>query len=60
MFMEDVKETLNEDFNEPLTENGAVGYRTSGRELLDMIQPSYRKNGTQQQYRSLRLFARAA
>lgn len=36
MFMEDVKETLNEDFNESLTENGAVGYRTSGRELLDM------------------------
>lgn len=36
MFTENLKETLNEDFNESLTANGAVGYRTSGRELLDM------------------------
>lgn len=36
MFMENLKETLNEDFNVSVTENGAIGYRTSGRELLDI------------------------
>lgn len=35
-FMEKVSETLNEDFNESITENGAVGYRTTGKELLDL------------------------
>ena len=34
-FMENMKETLNEEFNESVTENGAVGYRTTGREILD-------------------------
>ena len=27
---------LNEDFNYSITENGALGYRTTGKELLDM------------------------
>lgn len=36
MFMESLKETLNEDFNVSVTENGAVGYRTTGKELLDI------------------------
>lgn len=36
MFMESLKETLNEDYNESVTENGAVGYRTTGKELLDI------------------------
>lgn len=34
-FMENMKETLNEEFNESVTENGAVGYRTTGKEILD-------------------------
>lgn len=36
MFMDNLKETLNEDFNTSVTENGAVGYRTSGKKLLDL------------------------
>ena len=36
MFMDSLKETLNEDFNSSITENGAVGYRTTGKELLDI------------------------
>lgn len=36
MFMNDLKETLNEDFNVSITENGAIGYRTTGKELLDI------------------------
>lgn len=36
MFMNDLKETLNEDMNISITENGAVGYRTTGKELLDI------------------------
>ncbi len=36
MFMNDLKETLNEDFNESITANNANGYRTTGKELLDM------------------------
>lgn len=35
-FMTGLKETLNEDFNESVTENGAVGYRTTSKELLDI------------------------
>lgn len=35
MFMESLKETLNEDFNVSITENGAIGFRTTGKELLD-------------------------
>lgn len=34
--MNDLKETLNEDFNTSITENGAVGYRTTGKALLDI------------------------
>ena len=35
-FMNAVKNTLNEDFNYSVTENGAIGYRTSGKELVDL------------------------
>jgi len=35
-FMDKLKETLNEEFNVSVTENGALGYRTSGKELLDI------------------------
>lgn len=35
-FMENLKETLGEEFNESVTENGAVGYRTTCKELVDM------------------------
>ena len=35
-FMDNLKRTLGEDFNESRTENGAVGYRTSGKALLDI------------------------
>lgn len=36
MFMTSMKETMNEEFNTSVTENGAVGYRTTGKELLDI------------------------
>lgn len=36
MFMESLKETLNEEFNVSVTENGAIGYKTTGKELLDI------------------------
>lgn len=36
MFMNSLKETLNEDFNVSVSENGAVGYKTTGKELLDI------------------------
>ena len=35
-FMNAVKNTLNEDFNYSVTENGALGYRTTGKELVDL------------------------
>src|SRR5574344_266801 len=35
-FMNAVKNTLNDDFNYSVTENGALGYRTSGKELVDL------------------------
>ena len=34
-FMENMKETLSEEFNESVTENGSVGYRTTGQAMLD-------------------------
>lgn len=36
MFINGLKETLNEEFNYSVTENGALGYRTTGKELLDI------------------------
>lgn len=36
MFMNALKATLNNDFNYSVTENGALGYRTTGKELLDL------------------------
>ena len=35
-FMSAMKSTLNDEFNVSVTENGAVGYRTTGKELLDL------------------------
>lgn len=35
-FMDHLKNTLNEDYNRSITENGAVGYRTTGKKLLDL------------------------
>lgn len=35
-FMGAVKKTLDNEYNVSVTENGAVGYRTSGKELLDL------------------------
>lgn len=35
-FTSALKNTLNEDYNVSVTENGAVGYRTTGKELLDL------------------------
>ena len=34
-FMDKMKETLNEEFNNKVTENGALGYRTTGKAMLD-------------------------
>lgn len=36
MFTDSMKEILNEEFNEAITENGAVVYATSGKNLLDI------------------------
>lgn len=35
-FMSAVRNTLNDEYNTSVTENGAVGYRTSGKNLLDL------------------------
>ena len=35
-FMDAMKNTLNNEYNVSVTENGAVGYRTTGKELLDI------------------------
>ena len=35
-FMNSLKKTLNKEFNTSVTENGAVGYRTTGKNLLDL------------------------
>ena len=35
-FMSAMKSTLNDEFNVSVTENGAIGYRTTGKELLDL------------------------
>lgn len=35
-FTSALKNTLNEDYNVSVTENGAVGYRTTGKALLDL------------------------
>ena len=36
MLLTDLEKTLNEDFNESITENGALGYKTTGKKLLDL------------------------
>ncbi len=35
-FMDGVRSTLNNEFNYSTTENGAVGFRTTGRSILDL------------------------
>lgn len=35
-FMNAVRQTLNNEYNVSITENGAVGYKTTGKELLDL------------------------
>lgn len=35
-FVNALKNTLNNEFNVSVTENGALGYRTTGKELLDL------------------------
>lgn len=35
-FINNLQSTLGEEFNESVTENGAIGYRTTGKELLDL------------------------
>ena len=35
-FLTELQSTLNEEFNISITENGAVGYRTTGKALLDL------------------------
>ena len=35
-FMNAMKSTMNNEFNVSVTENGAVGYRTTGKDLLDL------------------------
>lgn len=44
-FIEKLENTLNEDYNTSITENGATGYRTTAHALLDMNfkVPTYRK-----------------
>ena len=35
-FMNAVRQTLDNEYNASITENGAVGYRTTGKNLLDL------------------------
>lgn len=35
-FMDGIKSTLNNECNVSVTENGAVGFRTTGKALLDL------------------------
>ena len=35
-FMNAIQNTLNDEYNISISENGAIGYRTSGKELLDL------------------------
>ncbi len=35
-FIDKIKKTLMEEYNTSVTENGAVGYRTTGKQLLDL------------------------
>ena len=35
-FMQKLKDVLNNEYNTSVTENGATGYRTTGKALLDL------------------------
>lgn len=49
-FMQNMKAVLNKEYNVSVTENGAVGYRTTGKALLDLnfAVSSLRKAGTEE------------
>ena len=52
-FMEQLKDTLNKDYNKSVTENGAVGYRTTGKKLLDLnFQVSSLRNQNEQEIKN--------
>ena len=36
MFMDEIKNTLDNEYNISMTENGALGFETSGKALLDL------------------------
>ena len=36
MFIDKMREALNDEFNVRTTENGALGYHTTGKALLDL------------------------
>ncbi len=36
MFMDEIKKTLDNEYNVSVTENGALGFRTTGKALLDL------------------------
>lgn len=49
-FMDHLKDTLDKDYNRSITENGAVGYRTTGKKLLDLnFQVSSLRNQSEQE-----------
>lgn len=49
-FIDHLKTTLNEDDNSSMTENGAIGYRTTGKKLLDLnFQVSSLRNQSEQE-----------
>jgi len=49
-FMENFKQTLNNEFNTNITENGALGFRTTGKQLLDInFSISSMRNMTEQE-----------
>lgn len=51
-FMDHLKNTLDEDYNKSITENGAVGYRTTGKKLLDLnFQVSSLRSQSEQEVR---------
>ena len=49
-FMENLKQTLNNEFNTSITENGALGFRTTGKQLMDInFSISSMRNMTEQE-----------
>ena len=49
-FMKNLKETLDNEFNTSVTENGALGFRTTGKQLMDInFSISSMRNMTEQE-----------